>query len=112
MIFVDSRDIISPEANPEAYSEDLVHPSPEGGRMIGNYVAEQILLCLGIMQGKMQDRMVLDRFCRICGRKLSFSICASLLQMRTNIAVEASTKRTRTKREREGGLILEILIVA
>jgi len=43
LIFVDTRERLSYDSHPSAYSEDLVHPSPEGSEMIGNYVAEQIL---------------------------------------------------------------------
>lgn len=42
-IFIDSRSVLSYDSHPQAYSEDLVHPSTEGSRIIGEYVAAQIL---------------------------------------------------------------------
>ena len=43
VIFVDAGDVVSYDAQPEAYAEDLIQPSPEGSALIGAYVAERIL---------------------------------------------------------------------
>ena len=41
-ILVNASDIISVDGTPEAYHEDKIHPSIEGSRMIGEYIAQQI----------------------------------------------------------------------
>ena len=43
VIFVDAGDVVSYDTNPEAYADDLIHPSLEGSQIIGAYVAEQLL---------------------------------------------------------------------
>ncbi|MEM7342344.1 MAG: SGNH/GDSL hydrolase family protein [Actinomycetota bacterium] len=40
--FVSAADVVT-ASNTAAYDEDLVHPSPEGSRIVGEYVAEAIL---------------------------------------------------------------------
>jgi acyl-CoA thioesterase I len=42
VLFLDSREVISYEETPEAYDEDFVHPSIEGGGLIGAEVAAMI----------------------------------------------------------------------
>lgn len=42
VVFLDSRDVISYEETPQAYDEDFVHPSVEGGALIGAEVAALI----------------------------------------------------------------------
>ena len=41
-LFLDGRDFVSPESTPEAYDEDLIHPSVEGGRILGQALADTI----------------------------------------------------------------------
>ena len=43
MILIEASDIISFEETPEAYHEDNIHPSIEGSRLIGEYIADKIM---------------------------------------------------------------------
>jgi len=40
--FISLKDVMDPEETPEYYSDDLVHPSEEGHRVIGEYLANFI----------------------------------------------------------------------
>ena len=42
MIMVDAALVVTPAIAPEAYDDDRVHPSQEGSRIIGEYVAERM----------------------------------------------------------------------
>ena len=41
VIFVDPTEVVTPDMT-EAYDDDLVHPSEEGGRIVGEFIAESI----------------------------------------------------------------------
>jgi len=40
--FISLKDVMDPENTPEYYSDDLVHPSEEGHRVIGEHLADFI----------------------------------------------------------------------
>tara|TARA_B100001250_G_scaffold404094_1_gene419540 strand:- start:7 stop:690 length:684 start_codon:yes stop_codon:yes gene_type:complete len=40
--FISLKDVMDPESTPEYYSDDLVHPSEEGHRVIGEHLADFI----------------------------------------------------------------------
>ena len=42
VLFVDGRDFVSPASTPEAYDDDLIHPSVEGARILGEGIADAI----------------------------------------------------------------------
>ena len=41
VIYVASSDVMTPDQI-ELYDEDLIHPSVEGSRVVGEYIAEQM----------------------------------------------------------------------
>ena len=40
--FISLKDIMSPEETPDYYSDDLVHPSEEGHKVIGEHIVDFI----------------------------------------------------------------------
>lgn len=43
VIFVDGRNVVSPDSTPEAYAFDHVHPSDDGAELVGKLIATRIL---------------------------------------------------------------------
>ena len=42
VFFIDAREVVSPEHDPDAYAFDNLHPSAEGARIVGAFIAKKI----------------------------------------------------------------------